>query len=443
MTATKWINFAAGALEGWWLGGGDSRPLEPYVSAERWDQELRSAGFAGIDSLAYDGYLNNNIIAMSLSPTNRQKRVTMLLPTQGAPVDTPVFGLERCLMQSGYHVDRLTLEDVSTCGLPQDQDIVSALDLEGPFFKDLEDHKSRLWDRFVEKLRDGGHGVLWFTRTSRVNNCANPDYGKVIGLARMLRNEANLEFATVEMETLDDPNLECAVNVLKEFHGRFIEESVQPTSEWAIVGGRALIGRYQPIEVARELRLSQDGSTLPDWLEEKLHGAEAQLQPLGPDDVEIAVKAVGVSFEVSNFTMYQARQAPHLVHRQPLRSCSSTLLTRVQDHFLISNPTKKAAVVEDFGFEASGIITQIGTHVPEERLGQRVAFIKSSCLTTRLRMPSAHCIEFPDDLSFEEAASIPAAYSTAIHCMIDRAHARPGMVSFRGNVILTAESHAP
>lgn len=98
---------------------------------------------------------------------------------------------------------------------------------------------------------------------------------------------------------------------------------------------------------------------------------------------------------------------------------------------MVSSLGTTAILSEDFGFEGSGIITQIGSNVPEERLGQGVAFCRSGCFATRLRMPSEHCLEFSGELSFEEAASMAAAYSTAIHCMLDRAHARPGMVSYR------------
>lgn len=214
MAATKWINFAGGAraLEGWWLGADDSRPLESYVPAERWDEDLRSARFAGIERLVYDGYLNNSIVAMPSTLTNKPKRVTLLIRDPGVSLHDPVSGLERHLVQSGYRFDRLTLEEFLIREVPQDLDIVPALDLDGPFFKDLEEHKFRLRERFVRKVREEDHGVLWLTRASQVTTFADPEYGMVIGMARMLRNEADLDFATVEMESLDSSNLECVLS---------------------------------------------------------------------------------------------------------------------------------------------------------------------------------------------------------------------------------------
>lgn len=125
------------------------------------------------------------------------------------------------------------------------KDILSTLDLDRPFFKDLEEHNFCLWEQFIKGIGDGNRGVLWLTWFSQVSNCADPEYGTVIGLARKIRTETNVEFATVEIDRLDDSTLECTVKVLNEFCGRFTEEPVQSTAEWAIVDGRALIGRYE------------------------------------------------------------------------------------------------------------------------------------------------------------------------------------------------------
>ena len=47
-------NYIFGKFSGWWLGEADGRPNEPYVSVERWDQELRNAGFTGVDTTVFD-----------------------------------------------------------------------------------------------------------------------------------------------------------------------------------------------------------------------------------------------------------------------------------------------------------------------------------------------------------------------------------------------------
>lgn len=178
----------------------------------------------------------------------------MLVSGQGTLVNDPVLGLERHLARSLYEADRLNLEEISTWALPEDQDVVCALELDGPFFKDFGEHQFCLWEQFIKEIRGGNRGLLWLTQPSQISTCTDPEYRIVIGLARKLRAEMNLAFTTVEIDRLDDSSLEYAVKILNEFGGRFTEDAVQPTAEWAIVGGQALIGRYHPMDVTKELR---------------------------------------------------------------------------------------------------------------------------------------------------------------------------------------------
>ncbi|KAJ3496338.1 hypothetical protein NLG97_g2729 [Lecanicillium saksenae] len=62
---TKFTNFVTGILPGWWDGGVDGRPDEPYISLAQWDVELQTAGFNGVDDFTFDAaplyYVNSYI----------------------------------------------------------------------------------------------------------------------------------------------------------------------------------------------------------------------------------------------------------------------------------------------------------------------------------------------------------------------------------------------
>jgi hypothetical protein len=47
-------NLIFGNFVGWWLGKADGRNWEPYVQPERWDAELKEAGFTGVDAFVPD-----------------------------------------------------------------------------------------------------------------------------------------------------------------------------------------------------------------------------------------------------------------------------------------------------------------------------------------------------------------------------------------------------
>lgn len=42
------------------------------------------------------------------------------------------------------------------------------------------------------------------------------------------------------------------------------------------------------------------------------------------------------------------------------------------------------------------------------------------------------CVTAPDTMTFEDAASMPVVYSTAIYCLLDAARLAEGMVSTTG-----------
>ena len=60
------FNFIVGTLMGWWLGKADNRPRESYVSAERWNTEVKTVGFNEVETVVYDHqepyHMNANII---------------------------------------------------------------------------------------------------------------------------------------------------------------------------------------------------------------------------------------------------------------------------------------------------------------------------------------------------------------------------------------------
>ncbi len=74
------------------------------------------------------------------------------------------------------------------------------------------------------------------------------------------------------------------------------------------------------------------------------------------------------------------------------------------------------------GGEAAGVIVDVGAGVNHLHVGQRVmAFTRTGAFAERLRAPASAVTVIPDTLSFEVAATLPLAFGTAMHALIDRA----------------------
>ena len=106
------------------------------------------------------------------------------------------------------------------------------------------------------------------------------------------------------------------------------------------------------------------------------------------------------------------------------------------------------------GSDISGEIAQIGADVTTVRVGQKVVLAPGvscgkcpACLSGQdnrcrqftnlgymidggcaefVRAPEVNCMPYPENLSFEEAASIPLVFQTAWHMLIARAELQPG-----------------
>src|SRR5438874_12202537 len=106
------------------------------------------------------------------------------------------------------------------------------------------------------------------------------------------------------------------------------------------------------------------------------------------------------------------------------------------------------------GSDVSGEIVQIGADVTVARVGQKVVLapgvtcgICAACISGEdnrcrqftnlgylidggcaefVRAPEVNCLPYPENLSFEEAASIPLVCKTACHMLLARAELQPG-----------------
>jgi len=106
------------------------------------------------------------------------------------------------------------------------------------------------------------------------------------------------------------------------------------------------------------------------------------------------------------------------------------------------------------GSDVAGEIAQIGADVTTVRVGQKVVLAPgvscgkcAACLAGQdnrcrqftnlgymidggcaefVRCPEVNCLPFPENLSFEEAASIPLVFQTAWHMLVARAELQPG-----------------
>ncbi|KAF2686174.1 ketoacyl-synt-domain-containing protein [Lentithecium fluviatile CBS 122367] len=387
--ATKWMNFVMGVLPGWWLGCDDERSDEPYVDGQRWESELKSAGFEDI-AVSYDGYLNNNILTR-LVQDQPPRQITLLHDDSQTESVKEVISL---LANAGYKIHNCSIDDVP----PQGQDIVSVLDLTRPYLHDAQEVDIDSLFRFLFNVRDAG--ILWVTGAAQVK-CRDPRYGMISGLARNAYVELELEFATLELQDFEHSALKCIPAVLREFQLRVREPDVDPTMEWAYSEGRVLTSRYHWVKVEEEL-LNRSNSAVLSKLEVGKPGLMdsmiwKQVEPVSvvEDLVEIDVRAEGLNFK---------------------------------DVLVVTGVIiDQHAIGRGLGYESCGVVTKVGPEARNLKVGDRVYCSSGGgAFTSRLVLREKLCFRIPDTLSMVEAATMPIVYCTVMYCLEDVARIQAG-----------------
>lgn len=80
------------------------------------------------------------------------------------------------------------------------------------------------------------------------------------------------------------------------------------------------------------------------------------------------------------------------------------------------------------GFEATGIVKQVGSAIGHVQAGDRVFAISTGLFATRKVLPGRAVFKMPETLTFEEAATMPIVYATVIYALITLGQLRKGQV---------------
>ncbi|KAK1754268.1 polyketide synthase [Echria macrotheca] len=296
---------------------------------------------------------------------------------------------------TGMLPDFGTLEGVDTAG----KICVFLSELERPFLASL----TPIQFSDLQKALTSAAGALWAVRGA-YEKSSNPDANMITGLSRTIRSETAMKFATLDLDAetplSEDATADAIFKVFKAAFGsgssntselefmerkgefftprivhdqemnEYIHKEINPTT-------------LEPTPFGEDGRILKMELSNPGVLD-TIHFVDdaAAEEPVDADSIEIEVKAIGLNFRDS-------------------------LAAKGQLPF------------EDAGIEASGLVTAVGSGVTGFRVGDRVAALTRSAFATRTRTKAASAFKLPADISFESAATLPLAYATAYHSLVE------------------------
>ena len=239
--------------------------------------------------------INVNIVSSLVDTTFYSREVTLLCNPETSPIAHEV---EAMFTQKGFRVELSTLDQMP----PANQDVISLVDLTAPFLDNISPGKLNAFQSYMGSMKSSG--ILWLTRSAQVG-CKDPRYSQVLGIARTVRSELLVDFATFEMDAMDLSALDHLFEVFSKFQRRVKEPELDPDWEYALFEGAILIPRYHWISTSERLA-AMSGKELPRKLEigktgllQSLRWVQKESIILTHDQVEVEPRAVGLNFKVS------------------------------------------------------------------------------------------------------------------------------------------------
>lgn len=400
--------FIMGPLPGWWLGEDDGRKGGPLLDVAEWNTALNKAGFSGVDmDVRGDRETSNEPVSLIVSTkpaTTRPQPVSKYVVLHTGSAESK--GLAEAIQSVFQNVDL----DITTAEWDSftDKDLADRYTLclaewESPVLATLTDED---WDRIHAVVRESA-GTLWITGGAAME-CTQPLKSLMVGLSRAIRNEdAGSRLATLDIEPAESlagsstALSEAALSILRVAQEHSRADIAHEDHEFASRGNMVFVPRVERVQAidsalrtyeakgepqpvsftgcGRPLKLTIKTPGLLDtfrWVEDELYYTELQ-----EDWVEIEVKAVGLNF------------------KDVLVALGSL------------NERK-------LGVDASGVVTRVGKAVTGLKAGDRVMTATCDAFATYVRFPAAGAIAMPEEMSFQDAASMPLVFLTAYYALV-------------------------
>ncbi|KAM3083977.1 hypothetical protein ACMFMG_001916 [Clarireedia jacksonii] len=409
--------FAFALQPSWWHKIEDNRRNSPYISEQKWHELLGENGFTGAD-IVFRDYEVPECHEWSIIVSTASESVPQDIPSVIIIADPTSSNQQELARRFQTQPDLnpitnftvMSLTEAAASPLVSTSSILFLSEIERPILRNMNPETFTS----LQKLLLAAHKVLWVSDSS-MSVETSPDFGMIVGLARVLRAEnSKLQLVTLTLEAKDIfTDRKIADRLISKMTRIFLKVLLSSVDEGyeteyvekngVIHINRVIASQQLDEQIAAKVaeqshQIMEFGNAPPLKLHIAIPGLLDTLQfvedeiyntPLGPREVEVKVKAVGVNF----------------------RDCLLAL-GRLD--------------VGVFGCEFSGIVTRVGSECTTVKPGDRVSAGYLDCYRTFARSKEECVLPIPDDMSFTEAAAIPTTFCTVHHGLFELARLQKG-----------------
>ena len=366
-----------------------------------WDGLLRRTGFSGVELGFKDfpeapEHCRTLMIASAISSEKTLETDVVVIRPESLPSFSVAVLADNLEKWMGKAPTIGTLEQVDPCG----KICIFLGDLEKPFLANIDPGSFIA----LQKLTTLAEGIFWIVRGSYVDS-TSPDSNMVSGFARTIRSERAMKFITLDLDQdqiLSD--YESAMAVSKVFQGSFdpnvtaseidmeyverkgifyIPRLIKDDEMNRFVAQETQVRRREVQFFAQEDRPLRMTISEPGSLDSLVFVDDSvQATPLGSDEIQVEVMAIGMNFKDVMIAIGQLPSA-------------------------------------NLGQECSGIVSAVGNNVSEFAVDDRVSITTVGTFSTYARCPATSAHKMAEDMSFEVASTIPIIFCTAYYSLID------------------------
>ncbi|KAK8098521.1 KR domain-containing protein [Apiospora kogelbergensis] len=411
-----------GLLPGWWMREGhwwdgenvdavpgEDEALGPILTEDGWDAALRTAGFSGVDMVFRDNEYKPRHRVSTLVTTRPEEAeaeaaheswVILADPAQAAHAD--VLKAKLAAVSWIGETKTYTLGGLVDAGLELGSImVISLLELDTSLFGTITGPQFEA----LKKVALDAKTVLWLTRGGSPG-AGNPGAEMAVGFSRSICSErGDQAFVTLSLETVDlAEGASHVLRLLKHFHKIGGGKSADSESEYAVHNGIIHIPRVVPQKSVNQTLAAR--AKLPDKLSFTL--GEADPKPR----INLTIQQPGLLD-----TLYYIETPTPTTELKPgeveIEVAAASLNFRDVMISLGQVPG------DGLGLEGSGTVTHVGPGCTTLQPGDRVMyfiFSTGGCCGTYVRCDETSTRKIPRaDISFLDAAAIPAVWATVVY----------------------------
>ncbi|EKD12633.1 beta-ketoacyl synthase domain-containing protein [Drepanopeziza brunnea f. sp. 'multigermtubi' MB_m1] len=257
----------------------------------------------------------------------------------------------------------------------------------------------------IQSMVSSAAGILWTVRGAYTDS-SNPDAQMVVGMARSVRSETLLKFATLDLGTSPGFSSTDTAEIIFE-----VLERTFSSDSPAVGANMEFQERNGALFVPRVV---EDAAMNKFVHQETQPSAEPDLQPFHQPGrpLKIAIKCPG-ALDTIYFTDDLAVGTPLPDYEVEIEVKATSM--NFKDIMISMGQLSSKSL----GVECAGIISGVGCKVTDLKVGDRVSAMSEGAYATYTRCRGTSAQKIPDSMSFEVASTIPVVYCTAYYSLFD------------------------